>query len=447
MALAVPLGLALGAVLPPLAAPDEGAHLGRVWVLCEGDWRAPGDRADGAPRFPRSIVELHRAVNPPGEIPPRAPRWTPAEWAGVLGRPLEPERRAGLRATGFYTPLAYLPALPGVALGRWLELPAAGLAWLGRATSLLVWVAITCAAIRLCPLRRWTLLVVSTTPTALAAGASVSADAWTNGAALLFVATLAHLAFADTAARASGTMPLGRRELVALLGAALLLGAAKGGYWPLAALVLAIPPARVGGPGRLVALAIAAAAAVLLPTVLWLAAAGGVAPPGVAGTDPAAQLRHVLADPLGFARVVASTAAIETPAWAVSFVGVLGPLTVPLPTAAHLAWSAALAIVLVLDGPAPPALTPARRALFAAAFAACALLAIALAYVGWNPVGASHVLGVQGRYFLPAAPALALALPARARPLPAAAAALSAAGVAACGILAVAAVVARYYAL
>jgi uncharacterized membrane protein len=439
LALALPLGVLLGVTVPPAAAPDEGFHLGRVWILADGNPGLLGEKAPPAP-IPRAIPELYRAVNG-DEFPPR-PHPRPLHgWRALAGRPVDAAQPVNLRYAGSSPPLVYLPALAGVAAGRALGLPVGALFWLGRAGSLAAWIALTWLAIRICPVRRWTLALVALAPTSLAMAASVSADAMTNAVAWLFLALVARSAFA-------GERPLARRERVVLLAAAAGLGLVKSGTAALAPAVLAIPAARLGSRGRWLALAAGVACVALAPSLVWTRAVQGAAPPPAApGADAAAQLAHVLADPFGFGRVLAATLGEGLGPWYRSFVGVLGLLIVPLPAAAYWLYGAGLAVATASDGPKPRALTPARRALLGAVFAGFVLATLVLGYLAWNPVGAPRVLGVQGRYFLPAAPLLFLALPSRASaPGPAARAALVALA-AVCGLAAVGAVVRTYYVL
>jgi uncharacterized membrane protein len=435
LALAAPLGLAFALVLPPGAAPDEGPHLGRVWTLLDGRWLPPGPSAP-AP-IPASIAVLHHTVN---EGAPRTViRRSVGATLALATAPLEPERTRMLVAVNPYSPLVHGPAALAVGLGRAVGAPAGVLVWLARVANLAAFLALAALAIRCCPVRRWTLVLLASMPMSLAMAASVSADAVTFGVALLFVA------LAMRAALATG--PLSASEVAGLVAASVALGLVKSGVQPLAAAALAIPASRCGGFGRWLALMAAVGLAVALPLGAWLVAlqAAGSAPL-TEGADPAAQLRHVLADPLGFLRVLASTTAIELGLWWRSFVGMFGPATTWLPGVFYLAWAVALPVVAVADGPSPPALDGPRRAALGLAFAVGALAVLATAYLGWNPVGASHVLGVQGRYFIPLAPALLLALPSRASELPGAGPVAAIVLAAATAVAALVAIASRYYA-
>jgi uncharacterized membrane protein len=401
-------GVALGVATPPGAAPDETRHLSRVYLMSEGSFGAPGLRPPRA-LVPRSIPELHRAIEGPDYRHP--PRHGAAEMVAFLREPLDPERRVGVANAGTYPPFVYLPQLVGVAIGRWLELSPAALILLGRATGIVAWVALVATALALAPARRWTLALLSLTPMAVAGAASISADPMTSAAALLFTV------LAVRAATASRT--LAGRELGALLGAALFLGVVKPGYWPLALAVLAIPPARAGGGKRRLAIAAAAAAAIVVPSLLGIALAQQSDPAPVGGADPAAQLRLVLGDPLGFLGILLRTLTQTSDVYWQSFVGQLGPQIVKLPAVFYWLWAAALAAALIADGP-PAALARSGRLWLATAFAASIAMVFAIAYLGWNPVGAPAIQGVQGRYWAPALPALVFALPSLRTPLPAA---------------------------
>jgi hypothetical protein len=437
--LALALGAALGAALPPMAAPDEGVHLARVWTLTQGRLLPPRDGAQPA-WIPQAIPALFFAVNGPS-VPARVLPRTVGQTLALAAAPVAPDRRVRLIAGPVYSPVVYLPAVLAVGLGRVLALPVGALVWLARVANLLAWTALTAWAIRICPLRRWTLVLLGLMPMSLAAAAAASADGITNALAWLFLAVVLRSALGRAG-------PIGRRELAGLLGAALGLGVAKAGYQSLALVALAIPPARCGGRGRWLALAAGVALAATVPAAGWLAAVqlAGPASSGT-GTDPGAQLRYVIGHPAAFAAVLAHTARLDASAWAQTFVGVLGQLTVRLPTSIYWAWAVVGAAVIVVDGPAPEGLSAGRRWLLAAVFASCIGLVLVSAYVFWNPVAAADVKGVQGRYFLPAAPALVAALPARRAALPAEGRLAVLVFAAASGAAAVVAVLGRYYTL
>ncbi len=428
-------GLALALAMPPGAAPDETRHLSRVFLMSEGRFGVPGMQPPRA-FVPRSIPELYRGIE--GEDYHTPPKHTIGEMADLLATPLDPDRRVGIANAGTYPPTVYLAQLVGVAPGRWLGLAPAALIYLGRLASLAAWIALTALAIHLAPARRWTLALLSLTPMAVAGAASISADPATNAATLLFAVCAARAA--------AGTGALAAAERNALLGTALLVGAVKPGYAPLALAALAIPPARFGGRrSAQLALAGGVAAAMIVPSVGWLLWAQQSEPaPPITGADPVAQLRSVLADPLGFAAILGRTIGHGMLVYWKTFVGELGPLIVKLPPVFYALWAVLLAAVVALDGPPLP-IGRAARGWLGAAFALSIVAMFGMAYLGWNPVGAPTIAGVQGRYWAPALPMLAFAIPSARAPLPPLARSAIAIVAAASAVAAIAAIGTVYY--
>lgn len=430
-------GVLLAIAMPPSAAPDETRHLSRVWLMSEGIFRVPG-KTPPRETVPKSIPELYRWIQGPDWQHP--PRHTPGEIAALLATPIDAERTIGVANAGTYPPTVYLPHLAGVAPGRWLGLSPAALIYLGRFASLAAWIALTAWAIHLAPARQWTLAVLSLTPMAVASAAAVSADPMTNAAVLLCTVALVRAATGEGALR--------RDELAALFGGALALAAVKPGYAPLLLAALAIPPARTGGRARQLALFAGLVAAVVVPTVLWTLHAQSQNPaPAKTDADPAAQLAFLLASPLAFPRILAATLADSGASYWTTFVGQLGPMTVKLPGIVYAAWLALLAAVVALDGPPLKGVTRATRTWFALAALASIVAMFGFAYLGWNPVGAPIILGVQGRYWAPVVPLLVFALPAMNAPMPRNARIAAFAAIAVTFALTVIEVVGTYYAV
>lgn len=403
VALALGFGFPLLLVSPPLTAPDEGRHLARVWTLAEGHWLVPAaDRAT----VPRSLAWLEQEAERlwPARVKGSRP---PAALAALLARPLAPRERIAVRNLSVYGPVAYLPQLAVVAGARPLELRPAFAVYAGRAAGLLAFTALVALAIHLAPRRRSLLLLLGLLPMTLHQAASFSADAMTVGLGFVLVAA------ALRAACDEGRLP--GRERAALWGVAALFGLTKPGYWPVAAVLALVPARRFAGAADQARFLLVSALAALVPSLLWfgLASRADFAVQAVPGTDRSGQVAFVLAHPGAFLATLLATCAQNAGVWAQSFVGLLGRVDVPLPGLVHVLAGTALLTACLADGADPPALSPARRLALAALALAGFVLVLGFAYLTANPVGAPHVAGVQGRYFLPLAPLLAFAVPSR----------------------------------
>jgi hypothetical protein len=401
-------GLFFALATPPHDAPDEARHHARAWLISTGRLEVVGRAPGHAASVPRSIVRLH----PPGRhysdeqlrsgrLPSNTLRTLPHAWSelpaklrGSLGRwDLQP-----VLYTSAYPPAVYVPYLPALWLARALDLSAAASLLLARLFGLAAWLAGIAAVLRVAPAQRWLLCAAALLPISVFQAAALSGDALTQIAIFWWLAECLR-----AAARGAG---LGPRGVLRLLAPAFALGLVKPGYAPLALAALALPlPARPR-----VLLGAAALAAAALPTLAWASvAAAADVPPLFPGADLAGQLRHALAHPLDFLAAAAGAVAALWPAWLEGLVGNLGHFDVEIPVPATALGLAAVTASATLER---TPLRPAARLWLLAAFAATVLAVLAMAYLGWTPVGSQVIQGVQGRYFLPILPFALAVLPA-----------------------------------
>jgi len=410
--LAATFGVAFAIATPPLQVPDEGRHLMRAYMIARGQILAdfyPGAAHVGvaAAKLPVAITGMEGRLGPDLAFHPEA-RQDPARIRAELARPLEPERTEWHVMPSFYSPLVYLPQAASIRLARLWDAPPIAYVYLGRLANLALYVALGLAALRMAPAHRWTLLLLALTPMSLSLAASLSADAATNGLALLFLAAVLREC---VPAPQPGRV---RWPLLCLLAA--LLGLAKQSYWPLAGLVLLIPTARFGSARRRAAGCAGVVLAALLTWGAWLGLLGRLdLPVVVAGADPKAQMRFLLESPLAYAAILGATVWDMAPVWGQTYVGVLGHLDTPLPAWLYAAWAPAVLALALFDGGAASPIGRAQRGVLLGVAAATFLVTLTLVYVAWNPLRQSPMGGIQGRYFIPFAPLgfLALHLPGR----------------------------------
>jgi uncharacterized membrane protein len=395
-------GLLCAALTPPFQAPDETRHFLRIYQISEGVLFPRAGRAE----LPESVIRVEAGFlefqfQPEKKIDLRT-------WREAAAVRLAPERRieTGIGGAALSTPAPYLPQALAALAGRELELPPLAILYLCRLANLSAALAVAWAAVRIAPFYRWLFAFLALDPMALFLRSSTSPDALTNAMALLLVASVLALAV--------GPPERERGRIALLLGSATFLVLAKGAsYLLLPALVLLIPAEywRDWGDRR------RAAATIGLLIVLTGAGAGlsGWAArrgfsqlrPEVAA-DPAAQMAQIALRPGRFLAIVITDAVRHAPVYAIQFVGNLGWLDTPLPAAVLLGYALLLTALALLDGASDFTLGGGRRLLVAAITAGTLLAVFASQYLLWTAVGADIVEGVQGRYFLPLAPAAAL---------------------------------------
>jgi len=404
-------GLALLVLTPPFGNPDEHIHLARAYLISEGRFSVPGQAPGAEAWIPRSIVSLYERMAHSEPLRPPT-TYRRSDLLAHLDQALEPEIRVQAGYLGAHGPIAYAPQALAIFLGRIPEASPAVLVYLGRLSNLLAYLVAGYLAISWAPSRKWALCLLLLAPMPLAQAASLSADAPTNALAMLFVAAVWRILFAQGSR-------ITRCNVVFLLLASTLFGITKPGYWPLATLVLLIPATRFRSGRQRWLFCTALLTAALLPSLLWLLGAR-TAEPVVAspGTNPEEQLLFILRNPIGFMRITFRTVSVGWLDYGRTLVGVLGHLNIPLPGALYLIYPLALVAAALTDPRDPEELSPLRRIALVGIFVACAACVFTMAYLGWNPVGAKTISGVQGRYFVPVLPLLLLALPAVGTRLP-----------------------------
>lgn len=398
--LALLTGWLLAGVLPPGQAADEVAHAVRVDALSHGQLLGHREGTAGGfttrptlaevafktlPRHPQTRAERDAA---------EAVAW---DWE-------VPERFVELGTIATYFPAVYLPAATAVFAARRLHASPAQAFMAGRRMNVLTFALAGAAALALA--RRGRTLIAATLllPMSLGLAASLSGDAMMIAMAALAAACLTRRGHGEWWAAAA---------LLTLVGLTKL---------PYAPLLLTLAAGRTALPVRLGVVALSAAL-MLGWTAYNQATVMGITPlppyeagplwPGpprqFAAVDPAAQLRVLMERPAQAVALVARTFGQEIQIWP-NLIGELGWLSIALPDWLYAVWTgtlAAAALGLLVERGAGP--VPAPVALLGVALGAWAIMLAQ--YLGWTQVGATVIAGVQGRYFLPLLPFLAVAIP------------------------------------
>lgn len=396
---------------PPFQVPDEPQHFYRSYQLSKLEvWARVHDGVTGS-ALPASLPELVQHFM--GTTVLHTSRVVPSQrlvdTLGELRRPLDAGRTIFVDMSGIqsYAPLPYIPQALAIAAGRALGVGPLGLLYMGRLANALVAALTTAIAISLFPVGRTFALLVALLPMTQFMTASVSPDALTIASALLFTAVLARFL-------TDGKWPV-QRQLTAFV-AGLAMCIVKIVYLPLlfAGLGAMLGVGRFSNAAvrRITFLQLASAVVTIALIGFWfwsIPANGTHTPPVREGVNGAGQVAYLMEDAFRAMRIVIRSVYVGAEFLGKSTFGLLGWLNVPLAT-----W------VYVLLGLAVPlsACAEPRAARLSVAVAVWLLLVasavvppIELAlYIGWTPVGAYAVDGVQGRYFIPALPMLGVAI-------------------------------------
>jgi hypothetical protein len=385
---ALPLVFILALLVPPWQHPDEPAHFLRAAHAADGNLfghrfgTTAGGRAD--PAIGQAVIPFWPlAFHPEVKV-------TEAMYASAYRRWSSMREDTPFHNTSIYPPFLYAPAILAVWAGRTLHLTIVRSLYVARATNALASVLLTCIALALARRTRCALAVIAGLPMTLALYASASHDALIVSLTLLAVGSIDRVI--DEARAATGA------ELVLITLALLFVAMSRPPYAVLSGLLL------LGAPNRSLR-AWMAATVIIAGTAIWwtYALRGFVVYPAA---DASSQWAIAIANPIRTITVAWTSLVIRSPELGEQLIGKLGWLDTPLPHGFVL-----LAATIILLGYLSALAGPTRWPWLPLIIIIIAALALhGSQYLCCVEPGAANSY-LQGRYFLPLAAVLTLALP------------------------------------
>jgi uncharacterized membrane protein len=420
------------ALTPPLEGPDEPAHFLRAYGISTGEivpmtTDEQGRKGIFVPaRLHQGYAVFERALFKLGKAKDFDYRQVWAEY--FRASPTQDDQSPPVFQLYWgsegYAPVAYLPQVAAALLARLLDLDFVGTLLLMRFAGLAAMTAVAAYAIAIAGRLGWTFLLIAMLPAALYGRSVVSAD----GAAL--ACTMVITALCVRAATSGAGRPWERSLFMTLCAlskppqlAFVLLETMTRPFrqWPRhwRALALVVLPGLILAP--LWVLAVSG------DTGAWRLFQNTDMPPE--HFSFVWKLRFMLEHPLHFPKAVLTSLRWTRDYW-LQLIGILGWLDTWLQVWVYPVVTVALAAACLVPLEAERS-TALRIALVSALTAFAYWLAIYLIFfVAWTPIAAIEVEGVQGRYFLPMLPALALVVAALIKrgPAPTTTAAIALAG-------------------
>lgn len=391
-------GLPMILLIPPGAGYDEEDHLVRVWELSALSF-IPGQMPPQELRYPTVFRDFaYRQQGSTGIID--SGFWQSYARAAVYERGFV---RREIDTKSVYSPALLLPQAVIMNLfGRVADLPALPAFYATRFAGLLSYLTLTWLAIRQLPFGKWILLVLAAAPIALFQAATITPDAISNGISFLFIAGCLRLAQAEK---------INGRETGSLILFIFLLFLAKLNLLPLILLpFLLIPPSRFTS-GRLYVFLLAGTVVLFLVEVAgwnWIASTNFNSLL-LEEANPGAQLLHILGNPLAFLQTVLKDWIVNGWVYFQGWINGYGYYYWTPPQIVALFFLLSLIAALLIDSTAGQ-VNRKSRLVFLFVFVSGYIATIASLYLSYTPVGFDKVFGVQGRYFVPLALPLLLAL-------------------------------------
>lgn len=401
------LSLVLTVLIPPMQVPDENAHLLRAAALADGQilLLRHTEEFPGTQTADVSLIEYSsqwlkvadRTVD--GASRELYERTFPLRWA-------EEDTKVFTSAAPYY-PMLYAPAAAGLAAGRALDQPIGiSITW-ARIAMWAFGMLILFIALRIAQAGIHTLCATIVLPMTLQQAASINLDAITIPAAFLIIAMISQGWYCGAAMRETGGTP--RSARAAAWAILILLCLAKPVF-----LTLFAPIGWQILEKRRYVLALPVLATIAV-VIAWQAhVAGHFVDVRISLESPPARILGLFRDPMPFLNLLIRSFEAYGGFYLESMIGRLGWLDIRLPAGTITMGLTLLMAAFVADGLEKNTLSAPARAMFALTIIAYAMGSIVLLWAAWTPPGSLLLFGVQGRYFVPMLPAIAMILGTRA---------------------------------
>ena len=384
-------------VMTPLGAGyDEDQHMFRVWQLSnlkmlpeEQNWREA--------KFPNIYFELSYRKQPLVESVGfdywRKYGKLKLYDHGYYYRPINSRSR--------YAPPLLLPQAVALrySAGRF-NLSAMSTYYMTRFAGLLTYIFLAWLAIRLIPFGKWLFTALAIAPMAIYQASTINTDTITNGIGLLFIGGTLHIADKNS---------IRLKEVGELLILVSILFLSKPNIYPFILLpFLLIPPSKYSKRILYSLLILCTLILFGIEVMGWNLISPNPGFESTGNVNATEQLKYILSNPLAFPKVILNDLRIYGPTYLKQWIGVYGYDYGSVPILTYIFFVIGIFVALFLKDDYMPS-RKARLSLLLVFFL-CYMATLLSLYLTYTAVGEGFAYGIQGRYYIPIAPLLFLAL-------------------------------------
>lgn len=378
----------LGAVyfwMCPLGmAPDERNHFLRAYEVSCGGWASQhlGEEGVGGNYLPAALEEFQ---DPAVEI--------------------DKEDIAELHYgnTALYAPISYFPQAAGIGIARMFTNNVSVVFYAGRFGNFLASMLLCLWAVWLMPFGKRILFLVMAFPMSLQEMVSMAPDGFTIALSMAFFAYIFHLR--------CGEGKIGRKDLAGIGLMGIVIALCKIVYVVLLLLVFLLPKEKFENKKDAALLRFVIPGTALAMNLVWLVISAGYLVEFMPGVSSGEQVKYILAHLPAYCMVVIRTIHACGVEWVKTMIGsLLGALDVGVSPSVWLMFL--LLFVYEVCNCRQMGWKAKRRdwlVLMGVFLSGSALICTSI-YVQWTAVAAPVVSGIQGRYFTPLLPCLAMSV-------------------------------------
>ncbi|MCF0124603.1 MAG: DUF2142 domain-containing protein [Clostridia bacterium] len=391
--LASVIGLVLVFINVPQVRYDEHAHFWKSYEISEGHLKS--DRENG---LPSSVIDLFMRED--GSYPNREFNYETVKEKMSVKLNQNERQDFAVGATAGLTPVSYIPQVIGTTIGRLLRLSPIAILWMGRITNLLAYIAIIFVAIKLIPSQKWKaiLMIIALFPMNLNIASTLSPDMTIISVTILAISYTLYLKFQKEKIDLKNITILGILCVIPMI--------CKVVYFPLCLLVLLLPKEKFEDKTKIKIAYCITIFMMIIPYIvckkLFTATTGEIA----IRTNTLEQCLFAISDLMRDIGTLINTMYSEFSNYFFEAIG--GWNTIPVISVAIFI---VLLLVMFLESNENDKYKFSKKdKIICSIIAGIEILGImAGLYLTWTQAQVTVIEGVQGRYFLPVIPILALA--------------------------------------
>lgn len=382
--LLVVLGVVYFWMCPLGMAPDERNHFLRAYEVSCGGWTSQhlGKEGVGGNYLPAALDEFQ---DPAAEIDK------------------EDITELHYGNTALYAPVSYLPQSVGIGVARMITGNVSVIFYAGRFGNFLASMLLCLWAISLMPFGKRVLFLVMAFPMSLQEMASMAPDGFTIALSMAFFAYIFRLQCKEG--------KVGKKDLALIGFMGIVIALCKIVYVVLLLLVFLLPKEKFENKKDAALLQFGIPGAALAMNLVWLKISAGYLVEFMPGVSSGEQVKYVLAHLPAYCMVVVRTIQAWGVDWVMSLIGSsLGALDVRV---SNMVWMVFLVMFVYEVCNCRKMGWKVRKSdwvVLVLTFLSGSALICTSIYVQWTAVASPMVSGIQGRYFTPLLPCLALSV-------------------------------------
>lgn len=376
--------------------PDEPNHFLRAYEISQGKLLA---KANEDPA--QSGMQAVGDILPGNLLPNELKNATNQKYQSIYAAADEKLNKAkpqyyGFSNTALYSPTSYLPQAIGIKAADLFTDNVLGIAYTGRIANWLFIGFLLYCAIKLLPFGKNILFLITFMPVMMQENISLSPDGQAFALVSLLAALVLHI-------RYSKRKLMTKKEIAAIYLVIILICLCKVVYVPACLLLFLIPRQKFGISKRYWSHIISAILCIVIFSLGWLMITTRYFVEFQPGVSIPGQLKYIFGSPFSYIEVVLHTMhKFGTEILLGAFGKQLGWLNIEISIFLFFIYLVLILLVVLFDNDICHIKNYQSVRIFSGAAAVIIAGAIITTlYLQWNAVGASCILGIQGRYFIP----------------------------------------------